>query len=167
MDEQELTTRIASGDTAALRETYDACARELFMFALTLTKGNEADAEDVLQECFVRVWENRRRLTPGGSLRGYLFTALRNIFLNLRRTESREMKRRSRLVEGPPDAEADVDEINKALDVLPEEQREVVVLRIWGELTLAETAGVLGIPEGTAASRYRYAIAKLRQQLAS
>ena len=48
---------------------------------------------------------------------------------------------------------------------LPEEQREVVVLRIWGEMTLAEVALVLDVPENTVASRYRYALNRMRALL--
>ena len=55
MDETTLAQSIASGDKTALRAVYEAYGREMFMFALTLTRGNQADAEDVLQECFVRV----------------------------------------------------------------------------------------------------------------
>ena len=136
------------------------------MFALTLTRGNQADAEDALQECFVRMWENRSKLSSVGFLRGYLFRMLRNIFLNMRRTESREMERRSRLVvEGPSDSDVDAEAIDDALTELPEEQRQVVVLKVWGRLTLAQVGEALGISPNTVASRYRYALDKLRQQL--
>ncbi|MEW6357212.1 MAG: RNA polymerase sigma factor [Planctomycetota bacterium] len=166
MDETMLAQSIASGDKVALRNAYETYGREMYMFALTLTKGNGADADDVLQDCFVRLWENRGKLVSVNSLRGYLFKMVRNIFLNLRRGESREIERRSRLIaEGPSDSEVDVEAINNALSALPEEQRQVVVLRIWGRLTLAEAAEALGIPSNTVASRYRYALDKLRQQL--
>lgn len=52
-----------------------------------------------------------------------------------------------------------------ALRRVPEDQREVLVLKIWGELTFQQIADELGIPPNTAASRYRYALAALRQQL--
>ena len=68
------------------------------------------------------------------SLRGYLFRMLRNIFLNFRRTEARETQRRSRLiVDGPSDRGIDTEAIEEALRDLPEEQMQVVVLRIWGD----------------------------------
>jgi RNA polymerase sigma-70 factor, ECF subfamily len=53
-------------------------------------------------------------------------------------------------------------EIENAMRELPPEQREVVVMRIWGEMTIVEVAAVLEISENTAASRYRYALNKLR-----
>ena len=57
-----------------------------------------------------------------------------------------------------------VPDLEKALADLPEEQREVVVLRVWGEMTLQAAADVLDVPLNTAASRYRYALDKLRQR---
>jgi RNA polymerase sigma-70 factor (ECF subfamily) len=55
--------------------------------------------------------------------------------------------------------------LQSALAALPTEQREITVLRVWGELTLEEAAAVLDISPNTAASRYRYALAKLKKQL--
>jgi RNA polymerase sigma-70 factor (ECF subfamily) len=53
--------------------------------------------------------------------------------------------------------------LQSALRTLPDEQREVVVLKIWGQLTYEEAAAVIGISPNTAASRYRYGIEKLRE----
>jgi len=169
MNESDLTTRIASGDKEALREAYELCSRELYMFARALTNRNLSDAEDVLQECFVRVWERRRHLGSVRNLRAYLFTTLRNVYLNFARSESREMKRRAEsaglVVTGPPDDPVAAERLDQALDTLPEEQRQVVVLKVWGGLTLAEIAGVLDESENTVASRYRYGLNKLRKLL--
>jgi RNA polymerase sigma-70 factor (ECF subfamily) len=52
-----------------------------------------------------------------------------------------------------------------ALDILPNEQREVLVMKIWNELTFAEIASALEISQNTAASRYRYALAGLKKNL--
>jgi RNA polymerase sigma-70 factor (ECF subfamily) len=57
--------------------------------------------------------------------------------------------------------------VEQAMATLPSEQREVVVLHIWGGLTFQEVAGVLAIPANTAASRYRYALSKLRETMKS
>jgi RNA polymerase sigma-70 factor (ECF subfamily) len=169
MNDRDITARIASGDKGALREAYDLCARELFMFARALTNGNLSDAEDVLQECFIRLWEGRRHLASVRNIRAYLYTTLRNAYLNFVRTESREMRRRADnaglIVAGPPDDPVRAKELDEALGSLPEEQRQVIVLKVWGELTLAEIAGVLGESENTVASRYRYGLNKLRKLL--
>jgi RNA polymerase sigma-70 factor (ECF subfamily) len=169
MNNSDLASRAASGDKAALRQMYEQCRRELFLFARSLANGNLADAEDVLQESLLRVWEARRDLAGVRNVRAYLFTTLRNVFLNFARRESREARKRAEHPTAPdffdtrpPDETIEVNRLNEALASLPEEQRQVVVLKIWGELTFAEIGGVLNVPEKTAASRYRYAIQKLK-----
>lgn len=70
----------------------------------------------------------------------------------------------------PPQFEPDDDgqrSLAAAVDQLPVEQREVLVMKIWNELTFAEIATVLGISGNTAASRYRYALAALKKALLS
>jgi RNA polymerase sigma-70 factor (ECF subfamily) len=133
-----------------------------------------ADAEDVLQEAFVRYWRHQRHL-PGdpGAL---LVTSIRRAAIDLARRQDRRAAREQRAdaVLGPPEdlfqslpGEGDERrrEIEAALRQLPHEQREVLVLKIWQELTFEQIAGELGIPPNTAASRYRYALIALRKQL--
>jgi RNA polymerase sigma-70 factor (ECF subfamily) len=55
--------------------------------------------------------------------------------------------------------------LRRALCALPDEQRQVTILHLWGELTFSQIADLLGISSNTAASRYRYALAKLRQAM--
>ena len=131
-----------------------------------------ADAEDVVQDAFVRFWRNQRGL--GGEPVALVLTSIRRAACDLARKESRRAAREERaeadgereslfepLAEGDDRRRA----IEAALARLPAEQREVLVLKIWGELTFAQIAQQLGIPLNTAASRYRYALGALRQEL--
>lgn len=97
--------------------------------------------------------------------RAYLFACVRNAVLN-------DVKERVRHVELepdsawfiPPDRDHSAERnVRRALQSLPEDQRQTVVLHIWGELTFAEIAEVLNVSPNTAASRYRYALEKLRE----
>nr|MBA3883315.1 sigma-70 family RNA polymerase sigma factor [Chthoniobacterales bacterium] len=103
--------------------------------------------------------------------RALLFATVRSIALDLLRRDSRRARRES-------DAIADNDQctgphfefanegqqqLAAAVDRLPREQREVLVMKIWNELTFADIACVLGISQNTAASRYRYALAALKK----
>lgn len=99
--------------------------------------------------------------------RAYLFKAVRNAALNQRRSAVRwaEPADKDEWFEptshGPEAAIA----LQDALKALPDEQREVVTLRIWGEMTLEEVAEIVGAPLNTIASRYRYALGKLREKM--
>lgn len=132
-----------------------------------------ADAEDVVQEAFVRFWRHQRAL--GGEPQALLFTSIRRAAFDLARSNQRRTGRELRADGGLADTEpifeplADSDDrrvaIEAALCRLPAEQREVLTLKIWGELTFDEIARQLDIPLNTAASRYRYALTALRKEL--
>jgi RNA polymerase sigma-70 factor (ECF subfamily) len=131
----------------------------------------QADAEDVLQEAFIRFWRHQRHL-PGDPA-ALLVTSIRRAAFDLVRRETRRSNReQSALVlEGEPiswfepsDNAAD-QLLQDALERLPDAQRQVVALKIWGELTFDEIARQLDCSPNTAASRYRYALAKLRETL--
>ena len=135
----------------------------LLLFALALTS-DRGRAQDALHHVFLKLLESRS-LDHIGDARPYLFSALRNTLLN-------DARQRARLVAMPPTDPAwfhdhpDELVVRLALQGLPEDQREIAVLHVWGGLTFAQAAEVLGISPNTAASRYRYAIEKLRAQLA-
>ncbi len=132
-----------------------------------------ADAEDVVQEAFVRYWRHQRGL--GGDPMGLLVTSVRRAAIDQARRESRRTVREQLAEEGfdqsspvfEPLLEGDDrrQAIEAALRRLPAEQREVLVLKIWGELTLEQIAAQLDLSPNTVASRYRYALAALRKEL--
>lgn len=133
-----------------------------------------ADAEDVVQEAFVRYWRNQRHLP--GDPQALLITSVRRAALDLARRESRRAAREELADGGLEEREGHFDpvpgedgerreQIEQALHALPAEQREVLVLKLWNELTFEQIGEVLGISPNTAASRYRYGLAALRKQL--
>lgn len=132
-----------------------------------------ADAEDVVQEAFVRYWRNQRRL--GGDPKALLFTSVRRAAFDLARRDQRRANREERAVAGLDETESlfeplpEADDRRRAIEAalrrLSAEQREVLMLKIWGELTFEEIAQQLDIPLNTAASRYRYALGALRKEM--
>jgi len=148
---------------ADIERLYEELGPVLLAYARSIVQ-DLAEAEDVLQHVFLKL------MAPGGALpsepRPYLFRAVRNTCLNRRRGEARERawQREPPIFTAPAELDGLATDLEVALRELPEEQREVVVLRVWGEMTLAEAAQVLDVPLNTVASRYRYAVAKLRQR---
>ena len=123
-----------------------------------------ADAEDVVQTAFVQFWKHLSSATDPLT---YLYACVANAANNHHRSKSRQREREKKawFVRANVEPDIDPDEIERAMATLPAEQREVVVLKIWEQLTFKGIAEVLAIPPNTAASRYRYAIAALKKLL--
>jgi RNA polymerase sigma-70 factor (ECF subfamily) len=161
-------------DNVAINEDWKNCfsrlAPGLLLFARQWVRST-ADAEDVVQEAFVKFWRRNHSIEK----RALLYATVRSIALDFLRRDSRRARREATAV-----AEADQlaqshfaveDESQQALaaavELLPNEQREVVVMKIWNDLTFSEIGTALGISQNTAASRYRYALAALKKNLPS
>jgi RNA polymerase sigma-70 factor (ECF subfamily) len=168
-----LAKALAAGDPEAFAALYDRLALRLLGAARTMT-GSSADAEDLVQDLFVDLARGRGRLAAVADLEAYVFTMLRNAVR--RRGRRAALDRRTvvaiaagrqasgSLTESPPELPDDA--LTAAVAALPEAQREVVALKIDAGLTFAEIAAVTGTSLNTAASRYRYAVDKLRTALA-
>jgi RNA polymerase sigma-70 factor (ECF subfamily) len=163
-DDGPLIRGLAEGRADAFAALYDRYAPALFRVAWTLLR-SRADAEDAVQEVFLGLVRSRALVGRVEDLRAYLFAALR--YAAARLAARRRAATLLPLDEWPAPARGAVDpnlsgRLNEALAVLPPEQREVLTLKIDGGLTFAEVAAVLGIRPNTAASRYRYALEKMR-----
>src|SRR5438552_458981 len=140
----------------------------LLLFARRWTN-SRADAEDIVQEAFVRFWRRQHSIAN----RALLYATVRSTALDRLRSNQRRARREAAVArDGAEQVEpqfATVDEgqqlLAAAVERLPNEQREVVILKIWNELTFAEIAQALQISPNTAASRYRYALGTLKKIL--
>ena len=153
----------------------------LYSYALVLTH-NHADAEDLVQETYVRAIPAVGRLRPESNIKAWLFKILRNIWLNqLRKRRSdpqiveSDMEGRSvdNLVNPGKDSyeiyagKVDVRRVRAAIEQLSLESREVILLREFEELSYQEIASLLDCPPGTVMSRLARARSKLRVLLSS
>ncbi len=140
---------------------YHAKASELILYgrALGLSHG---EAEDVLQETFVALM--RREQAPQLP-EHYCVRSFRNRAMNYRRSLwrrlTRELESQRWFEQSPGETEAERAAM-QALTLLPQEQREVIVLKVWHEHTFEEIGELLEISPNTAAGRYRYGLQKLR-----
>jgi len=161
-----LPERTLSADE--VRQLYDQHGRALLAYACAFVM-DVAAAEDVLHQVFLRLLQ-RPTVVPDVPL-AYLYRAVRNAALNARRDGQREIAHdfaagdRGILFEHQGGNLEAALALQGALFKLSREQREVVVLRIWSGRTLEEIAGLTTVPLNTVASRYRYALEKLREQL--
>jgi RNA polymerase sigma-70 factor (ECF subfamily) len=163
--EGDLLGRLHQGDPEAGARLYDRHHRGLYAYARSLVR-DSASAEDVVHETFLRLLEAEPR-KPIGSFRAFLYRIARNLALDLLRERARRSKPATGRAVTPEVQDQHRREAlaRAALEDLPEEQRETVILKIFGGLTFAHIGEVMSVPTGTAASRYRYALEKLADVL--
>ncbi len=154
-----------SADTGAIEMLYRRYGAALVLFAAAIT-GERSRAQDAVHQVFLRLLE-RGGLDRVADPKAYLFASVRNVILNDLRARERDVSIENESIWFDPPNRDHAAELNlrRALAGLSEDQRQVTVLHIWGELTFAQIADVLGVSPNTAASRYRYALAKLRETL--
>jgi RNA polymerase sigma-70 factor (ECF subfamily) len=150
------------------RNCFSEVAPGLLLFARQWVQ-SAADAEDIVQEAFVKFWRRNHDIAN----RGLLYAAVRSLALDFIRRDARRARREATalaeveaVVEPRFELEDDTQSAHAAaVESLPRDQREVLVLKIWNELTFSEIAEALGISQNTAASRYRYALSHLKKNL--
>ncbi len=157
--------------TQEWRDWLDLYGRRLMLFARQQTRC-EADAEDVLQNALVRTWKTHSGV-PDEKVVSLAYTNVRRCAIDLARSNERRKRRegdsvreRGELVawfELPEDDTARA--LQVAMSKVPEKFREVITLKIWGDLTFDQIGSTLDISPNTAASRYRYGMDALRKSL--
>jgi RNA polymerase sigma-70 factor, ECF subfamily len=156
-----------------IERLYDEHAQPLYAFLLNLTR-DEADTRDLLQEVFVKLARDANLLHGVRGERAFLVRLAHNAAIDLiRRRGTRERTRENFAAErtspfaptDDPDEEIFRNKLAGALTELPPDQRAVAHLKLWEGLTFEQIATALDIPPNTAASRYRYALDKMRDRL--
>jgi RNA polymerase sigma factor (sigma-70 family) len=153
------------GNTAEIESLYRRHGPALLLFAQAVT-GERGRAQDVVHQVFLKLLE-KGSLNQVMDKKAYLFACVRNAALN----DSKLRDRNAPLDPdsawfSPPDRDyAGEQNLRRALEALPSDQRQVVVLHIWGELTFSQISDLLDLSSNTVASRYRYALAKLRDSM--
>ncbi len=166
--DMERGERVSSQPTWA--QWLEGRGAQLLLFARTQTR-NDADAEDVVQETLAELFRKSPVAPPPLPV---VYATVRRRAIDLGRSTNRRLAREEAATEGQSttcwfDDSLEQRERAQLLDAalrrLPANQREVVTLKLWGDLTFAQIAETLDIPINTAASRYRYGLAFLRQHV--
>lgn len=177
-EDERLVARVAAGDRRAFEALYDRYAATVFGLALKML-GDREVAEDAVQEIFWRVWRRLGSFDRSRAFAPWLFGIAHNYCID----ELRRRKVRPRLVYEDDDHpilsdipdDTDIGEtailaeqrqvVRSALEQLPEEQRQALLLAYFGGLTQQEIAAQLGNPLGTVKTRMRLGLQKLRALL--
>jgi len=155
---------LAAGKLDALEEIWILCADDLYGLALWRI-GSRADAEDAVQDVFVRLVRTAGRVASARCPRAYLLAMVRRAALDARRRRRHVALDDAAALVVPasdPRARLDAQRASGLVARLAPKLREAVFLRHFAELTFAEAAKVMGVPTFTAASRYRLALRRLR-----
>jgi len=162
-----LRAALTGNDPAAVKLLWDRYAKGLLAYLQAMLCSLH-DAEDVLQTVFVNIVRQRHRLARARNLDAYVYRIARNEAFRLigrrKKNEIEEPVKESWLIvsESNPEPDDLAERLQRALEHLPQSQREVIVMKIYGQKTFLDIARILELPQNTVASRYRYGIEKLR-----
>jgi len=173
IEDELLKWKFKCGSKEALRRIYEKYLDYLLTLAMALLN-DAGTSEDVVHDVFVSFAESAENFKLAGSLKGYLATAV----CNRARDQIRAKKRPPIRIDEPDSATSDFNgpeqsvvyseealRLNHAIARLPGEQREVIVLRLKGEMKFREIAKLQGASVNTILGRYRYGLNKLRSIL--
>lgn len=172
MNDEELLRRVGAGDESAFRQLYQNTDRVIYSFILSILK-NPQDAEEVMQETYLKVWTSAVSYQSQGKPLAWMFTIARNLCYMKFRDQKRmaDIGLDELLGEEvgeaclPLESVTDAIVLRAALGILKEEERQIVLLHASSGLKHREIADALQMPLATVLSKYNRAMKKLQQYL--
>ncbi|PKL49514.1 MAG: hypothetical protein CVV42_05900 [Candidatus Riflebacteria bacterium HGW-Riflebacteria-2] len=161
---ENLMTEYAKDPQRGFDQIYRAYADKLVQYAVHSFRLSCEEAEDAVHEALLPWVQSPLKMREVKNLRAYLYASLRNACLKRAGQARSGVVPEDMVAAETPDVHLQAD-VASALSQLPEDQRESVYLKIWGDLTFAEIAELQKVSLQTVASRYRYALAKLKEIL--
>ena len=186
MNEQQFenaVARMVQGDKTGLKEIYLNYAGYIYRIIYEVLQ-NKENAEDVTSEFFIRLWDKAEQFKPGNGHKGYLAVIARNMVVDfLRKHKKEELSallqdlgqegeedNKGSIIKLAEDKTNQVEEqvigsmtISQALELLKPSERQIISLKVLGEMTFKEIAAAMEIPMGTVTWKYQNAIKKLRR----
>lgn len=173
-DEKDLLIRLREGDEAAFEQLYQTYSRRIFINAVKLVK-NEDEAQDILQEAFIRVWNNREHIDPAKSFQSYLFTVAQNLIRDFFRKAAHNRKLEAELIERGTELYDHIESriqdkesailLQQAIAKLPlQRQRIFTLCKIEGK-SYDEVAAIMGISVSTVGNQLVKATRTVKEYL--
>lgn len=172
LSDEKLLLKIAKGDQEAFRQLYQNTDKTMYSFILSVVR-NPQDAEEIMQETYLRIWTSAGSYQAQGKPLAWMFTIARNLCYMKFRNQKHESDIAFEDLEGEetgevcPEIEQAADKLvlAAALKILKEEEREIVLLHATAGMKHREIAASLGIPLATVLSKYNRAMKKLENYL--
>ena len=160
--------KMREGDKEGLKEIYDGYAAYIWSVVYGIVQ-NKENAEDITSDFFIKLWEKADSYRPGGGHRTYITVMAKNMAVDhIRKYHREETMEIAYLEEGTKESQPEQQVISRmtveeALKMLNDKERQIINLKIMGDLTFQEISRVIKQPMGTVTWRYRNALAKLRR----
>lgn len=169
---EELLILSQKGDKDAFGRIYQIFNKRIYRYCY-FNLGNSHLAEDICQETFLKAWKNLSSisLSAGGSLQAYLFRIARNCIIDLSRKKKELPLEKAEHIEARDTLDEDIDrqekikQVREALSSLKEEEKQLIILRYFEELSFVEVAKVLNTKEGALRVKTHRVLKKLKDIL--
>jgi len=173
-EENIVLKNLINGDEASLKLIFNKYYRLLVVFADSFLFDLDK-ADDIVQSVFIKIWQNAQSISMKGSFRSYLFTAVKNKCLNELRHQKVRDKYRLRYLQatlnsleyGYDEDETIINDLQQAIDRLPEQIRQIIRLRYWDKKGIMDIAEKLKISKNTVKTQIRRGKSRLRVTLDS
>ena len=167
--EDEHLQLVAEGRLDALERLYSELHVSIYAFVLSIVCNRQL-AEDIMQETFVQVYKKAHLYRTGTNPRGWIFTVARNLAYDALRQKNRVVLAFNEQLEcleatGPEEEVVEHVDFRRRLMNLPDQERQIIILKLVNQFTHSEISQILNIPEGTVKWKYRKALNQLKQEI--
>ena len=168
MEEQKLWGNIKKGDVNSLNRLHALYFNQMCLFARKTVSDNQL-IENIVSDCFIKLWENRKKIEIKTSLKSYLYRVLRNQIIDYYRGKQEYTVLLSELPDIPNEVEFDDQQhyakLYKAISKLPYQRKNILELAVFDSLTYQQTADKLGISKNTVKTQISRAYRFLKESL--
>lgn len=171
--EQELVALLQKGSISAFERLFEQYSQKLYHFSFSYLK-SESESEDLVQEVFLKIWENRANIKTGTSFQSYLFTIAFNSIRKSFNNKARQNKFRTDLLEflsvenssleNYPDFEALLSKLDSIIEQMPERRKEIFLMRKKQGMAIKDIAKKLEISPKTVENQITEAMNQLRKE---